>query len=286
MEVAHGAVAVPLAVRLHLGRAAVQVAAQRCGADILHIKGDAVDPDIRPPGRWGTDVDILVRPRDVGILHGALADAGWTVYSSFATGSPFGHAQTYAHDHFGYLDVHRFFPGIERAPSAAFDHLWASRSAKEFGGISCPIPSPDDQAVILILNAARNGGSTSDDMRHLWTDADDEARARRQRQVDLLEAQVAFDAARGEIERHRGARTYRMWRAVSTGGGRLAEWWGRVVAARSIRQKIRLVLRAPLVNTEHLAHRLGRAPTPREVLVEFVARPVRGLAELRGRSRR
>ncbi len=286
METAHGVTAVPLSVRLHLGRAAVQVAAQRCGADILHIKGDAVDRDIRPAGRWGSDVDILVRPRDVATLHRALTDAGWTVYSRFATGSPFGHAQTYTHDHFGYLDVHRFFPGIERTPSTAFDYLWASRSTKDFGGIPCPIPSPDHQAVILILNAARNGGSTSADMRRLWTDADDQSRARLRRQVDILEAHVAFDASRGEIERHRGARTYRMWRAVSTGGGRLAEWWGRVVAARSIRQKIRLVLRAPLVNTEHLAHRLGRAPTAREVFVEFFARPARGVAELRGRSRR
>ena len=36
---------------------------------------------------------------------------------------------------------------------------------------------------------------------------------------------------------------------------------------------MRVIARAPLVNIDHLAHRLGRRPTRREVVVEFFARP-------------
>ena len=55
-------IAIPLGVRLRLGRAAIQTIADQSGADILHIKGDAVDPSLRPRSRVGTDIDVLVRP--------------------------------------------------------------------------------------------------------------------------------------------------------------------------------------------------------------------------------
>jgi len=42
-----------------------------------------------------------------------------------------------------------------------------------------------------------------------------------------------------------------------------------------------LVLRAPRVNTETLAHRLGRAPSRADVAKEFVRRGSRGAGELR-----
>ena len=41
-------VSVPLEVRMLLGRAAVQVIAADAGADLLHIKGNAVDKALRP----------------------------------------------------------------------------------------------------------------------------------------------------------------------------------------------------------------------------------------------
>src|SRR6478736_287123 len=115
-------VAVPLEVRLRFGRAAVQVVADRIGVDVLHIKGDAVDPSLRAT-RTGTDVDILVRPADVSRVDRAIRREGWVLYSTFMYGSPFGHAQTYLHDSWGYLDLHRAFPGIRLDPAAAFDIL-------------------------------------------------------------------------------------------------------------------------------------------------------------------
>ena len=115
---------VPLAVRLHLGRAAIQTVAGRAAVDVLHIKGDAVDETLRPGGQAGTDIDILVRPAHVPVLDSALRSHGWTVYSTFENGSPFGHAQTYAHDVWGYLDLHRLFPGIGLDPAIAFERFW------------------------------------------------------------------------------------------------------------------------------------------------------------------
>ena len=46
-----GTIEVPLEVRLHLGRAAVQTLAQTSGIELLHIKGDAVDPTVRAAGQ-------------------------------------------------------------------------------------------------------------------------------------------------------------------------------------------------------------------------------------------
>ena len=57
-------VSVPLAVRLLLGRAAVQVIAAEVEADLLHIKGNAVDKALRERDAPGADIDVMVRPTD------------------------------------------------------------------------------------------------------------------------------------------------------------------------------------------------------------------------------
>ena len=125
-------VTVPLAVRLLLGRAAVQVIAGDVAADVLHIKGNAVDASLRPREAPGSDIDVMVRPEHVPRLHDALLQHGWVVYSSFVYGSPFGHAQTYRHPDWGYLDLHRMFPGIRLEPERAFDVLWQDRAERDF----------------------------------------------------------------------------------------------------------------------------------------------------------
>ena len=107
---------VPLSVRLRFGHAAVQHLADSLGVDLLHIKGAAVDPSLRPNGYAGTDVDVMVRPDQFSELDPALRAHGWRLYTTFTSGSPFGHAQTYTHDAWGYIDVHRFFPGRRHVP--------------------------------------------------------------------------------------------------------------------------------------------------------------------------
>ncbi len=275
----------PFSVRLHLGRAAVQTIAARGGADILHIKGDAVHPRLRPSLAAGTDIDILVRPAHVGLLDRGLRSEGWRLYSTFENGSPFGHAQTYRHDAWGFVDVHRLFPGIGLEPAAAFARLWAQRETMPFGGVDCPVPAVSAQGAILILNAARTRATDPPDLGAAWDEASDADRDELVRQIDALDARLAFDTAFGRLDEHRSAREYRLWKAISQGGGRAEEWWGRVLAAPDLRARLRVIGRAPLVNVEHLEHELGREPTTGEVIREFLARPLRGLREL-GRRRR
>ena len=278
-------VAVPLDVRLHFGRAAVQVVADRIGAAVLHIKGDAVDPSLRPPN-VGTDVDILVRPADVGPLDRAIRREGWRLYSTFAYGSPFGHAQTYLHETWGYLDLHRSFPGIRLDPSSAFDVLDREGSLIDVVGIPCRVPGIEAQAVLLLLNASRAAGRGNADVAWIWGRASPGDRDRLLRLADELGARVALAAATGDLEQYRGAREYALWKSISDGSSRSAEWWGRIRAASSLRDALAVVARAPRVNIERLTHDLGRAPTRGEVLREFFHRQRRAVAEMRAWARR
>lgn len=274
---------VPLPIRLRLGRAAVQVIADAVGADLLHIKGDAVHDSLRQR-RTGTDIDVLVRPQHVQRLHAALLEHGWTVYSTFEGGSPFGHAQTYGHPTWAYLDVHRLFPGITLDADTAFERLWADRGGMSFGGVVCAVPGLTEQAVILALNAARNRGGA--DLESVWDAADERRRGEIRDAVRALEAETAFAAAIGELEDYRSRRDYLLWKAISQDGTRSQEWWGRIRAARTAREAWRTAARAPLVNVQHLEHTLGHAPSRLEIVREFFARPARGVRDAlrRGRS--
>lgn len=277
-----GEVSVPLSVRVMLARPAVQVIADDAGADILHIKGDAVDRRLRTNPSPGTDVDALVRPSHVPRLDAALRAHGWTVYSTFAYGSPFGHAQTYLHPTWGYFDLHRLFPGIRLDPAAAFDLMWTGRNEIPLTGARGAVPSVEMQATLLVLNDARNGGAGGDPVRQ-WIDEPGLDRRAVDGCVDALHARVAFAAASGELEQYRGAPDYSLWRVITQGGSRSAEWWARIRAAGSVSEALRIASRAPLVNVERLRHELGRSPTRREVVAAFFARPARAMRELRPR---
>lgn len=270
-----GARDIPPWARLALSRAAVQVLADQTGARLLHIKGDAVDPMIRPEARSGTDVDVLADPRSIPALHRTLRAHGWTVYSTFRFGSPFEHAQTYAHDMWGYLDLHRRFPGIGLADQQAFDLLWSERTSRQIAGIDYKAPSIEAQAVLLVLNAARAGRG----MPSFWADFDPSHRTRSEALVGRLQAQVAFATAEGSLEMFRGRRDYLLWKVTAQGGPRIAEWWGRVRAQPTMGQSLRVIAQAPLVNTDRLARRLGHEPSRREVIMEFFARGLRGARE-------
>ena len=272
-------VSVPLSVRLRFGHAAIQHLADEIGVDLLHIKGVAVAPELRPHSSRGSDVDVLVRPEHVRRLDRAMRARGWRLYSTFEYGSPFGHAQTYSHDVWGYVDLHRFFPGIRVAPGRAFSRLWSERDAVELAGVECPVPSLPAQALVLILNAARSVATNRQDIVVAWHDATDERRGEIEDLIAELDARVAFAAATGELERYRGEREYRLWKIVSEGGSRLEEWWARVRAAPTPAEAVRIMARAPLVNVDHLAHRLGRRPTKREIVLEFFSRTARAIGE-------
>lgn len=273
------AVPVPLQVRVRVAHAALNVLASRQTIDVLHIKGAAGDRSLRPEGRGGTDADLLVRPDHTDEFLDALASAGWVSLTSFESDSDFGSSCTLWHDFWGIADVHRFFPGIGASPQYAFERLWRDRQVMEMAGIPCWVPSVPAQAVILVLNAARSQGSRQRDVDAAWHRATPERRRVIAALVADLQAEVAFAAGIGDLERFRGAREYDLWRIESQGGTRIARWRARIKAAPTQREKVVLLLRVPKVNVDHLAVVLGRPPTTRDVVREFFARPARGVSE-------
>lgn len=238
-----------------------------------------MDASFGRDGRGGTDADLLVRPRHADAYLRSLALARWSPLTSFQSDSDFGSSSTLWHNLWGHADVHRFFPGIGAPPEVAFERLWRDRQVKEIAGIPCWVPSISAQAVILVLNAARSQGTRQGDIDVAWVNASPERRREMTELVADLQAEVAFAAGIGELERFRGAREYDLWRIESQGGTRMAKWRARIKAAPTVRDRARLAFRAPLVNTDHVAVILGRPPTRREVVREFFARPARGLRE-------
>lgn len=276
-----GSVDVPSRVRLSLAHAAVQFLADQHSADVLHVKGLALDPSQVWSGRTSSDADVLVRPAHVGRLLDVLKEHGWRVVNTFANASAFEHSATLWHDQWEFLDLHRAFPGIDRDPDRSFELLWRDRGQRVIATVACPVPSVPAQAVLLLLHAARSAGNAraGRDVEQVWRGATPERRAEILRLVDELGAHVAFSVILGELEQHRGAPEYALWKVWSVGGTRLEEWRARVRAAPTLRRKVTVALRSVLVNVEHLELVRHRPVTRGEVLAEFFARPYRGVRE-------
>ncbi|WP_341359340.1 hypothetical protein V5H98_16650 [Georgenia sp. M64] len=272
-------VSVDLRVRVAFGHAVVQHLADRLEIDVLHIKGWAWSPLIRPFVRAGNDADVIVRPASARGLIEEMRAIGWTAHGTFTSGSPFAHATTLTHETWGSVDVHQLFPGIGIDPTEAFDVLWAGCQSVEIAGVACPVPSVPAQVLLLVLNSARGGRGQNTETLGTLASLPSEVMRDCEELVRRLHADVAFAAGTGNLEQFRGARDYSLWRIASQGGTRLQEWTARVRAAPSLRGAAALILRAPLVNVPHLAHVLGRAPTRWDIVKEFFARPLRGLRE-------
>ena len=123
------AVPIDLQARVQLAHAAVQALAEEHGVDLLHVKGPALHASLSRPDRVSSDADVLVRPTQVTAFTDHLRAHGWRLVTDFANGSAFEHAANYHHGHWGYVDVHRVFPGITVEPDAAFELLWSERIA-------------------------------------------------------------------------------------------------------------------------------------------------------------
>lgn len=279
---------VPLQIRTRFGHAAVQHLADEHGLDLLHVKGDALDPTLTHPGRVATDADVLVRPEHLERLIDVCTEAGYRSEGRFATSSPFEHSRALWHPMWGYLDVHRHYPGIGLAPSEAFEQMWAERTTTDIAGTTCQVPSLPAQVAVLVMHAARNpvGGQATRDVDHAWRSADSDVQGLVRRWVAKMDAEVAFAAGTGDLGSLPPSAQRELWQAVTT-DGRVREWRARIAAAPDLRSRVTLALRAPLVNTDHLAKQLGHRPSRVEVARAFVDRSRRGLVELaRGRGRR
>ncbi|GAA1916794.1 nucleotidyltransferase family protein [Nocardioides hwasunensis] len=275
---------IPVAARVHLSHAVVQQLADRGGIDVLHLKGPAVLPGLREPGRHSSDVDVLVRPSHLPLLVTALESIGWEQRTTFATGSVFAHAANWWHDDWGWVDVHLHWPGVTIEPELAFEVFSRDLVQRDIAHRPCPVPNATAQRLILVLHSARSGGTT--DVEHAWGAADtaeqDDVRAL----AAELGAEVALAAGIGELEQHRGHPTYLLWRHFVEGGSRMDEWRARWAAARGARAKTHLLTAAMRVNQDHLRMELGRPPTREEVRAKQRERWRKAAGEVEARVRR
>ena len=199
------------ASRIELTHGVLQRLADRCGADVLHIKGPTVSPELLEHcivndedtviPRGSTDADVLVRPEHLAQFETTLAHHGWHKVVDFHDGSAFGHAANYWHELLGYADIHRQFPGINIAPSPAFQALWTRRQGIDIAHTPIHTPSVTDQRLILLLHAARSGNPNHPDKVRCWDDASDQERQTVRSLARDLDAQVAL----GRRHRRTGA---------------------------------------------------------------------------------
>ncbi len=266
--------AIPPSVRVELAHAAVVELARVAGLDVLVVKGPGMDDSVRFAGRASSDIDVLVRPAHLTAFLGRLVEHDWVARDRFETGSSFEHSQTWFHPVWGDLDVHRFIAGVGLPADRAFDLLWADRTTARLAGQDIPVPSAPAQALVLCLHAARSHGDTraERDIEHAWLGATPHRQNDIRTLVDQFDAHVAWSVLSGDLDRFRGAPTYRLWKVASQGGSRLEEWRARVEAAPTIRAKLRTAGRAVLVNTDSLSMQRGRPLTRREIATDLVRR--------------
>ncbi len=266
--------------RVQLGHAALQWLAERAGIQVLHLKGPALDATLTRGPRLSTDADIWVRPSRIRDFVAALDTYEWSRVTDFGDGSPFEHASTWLHPAWGYVDVHRRFPGM-RDGEETFDRLWADHTLTDIAGRACPVPSLTAQRLILMLHAARGDSPrAAGDMDLAWAEADPEMRHEIRELVADLGAEVGFAAAMGHLDAVRDRPEWALWAAFTRHGSRLGEWRGRFVAARGCRAKAGVLVRSLRVNRAHLEMDRGRPLSRGELVGAYVARLRRAAGEL------
>lgn len=271
----------PWSVGIRFAHAAVQVLADDHGVDLLHIKGPAVDASLLDHERQSIDADVLVRPAHVERLIAAMHEHGWRTQYRFEDGSAFEHASTLVHPVLAPVDVHRRFPGIDADADVAFDRFWEDRHVADLAGVPCAVPSVATQRLLLIIHAARAGRLRHGDIGRAWGAASEGERAAVAEIADAVGAGVALAAGTGRLDEHVGARSYALWRVLSTGDPSRAHLWvARVRAAPTRRAALRTAVRLLVPNRQRMEVSLGRPPTKREVVAAYFSRSRRGAREI------
>jgi hypothetical protein len=136
------------------------------GIDALLLKGPALAHLLYEPGehRAYVDLDLLVAPAHLeqagALLEGlgyrntaerlGIEDVGGVVHADTWL-SPIDAAESHE------LDVHRWLPGAETAPEAAWEALRRHRSAITLAGVQIPVLAREGQALQLATHAAQHG---------------------------------------------------------------------------------------------------------------------------------
>ena len=264
----------PLAARIRLAHAYFQRIADLHSIDILHIKGYAFSQEIYRKGRYSSDADLLVRPSQVDRFVKILLADGWRIQAHFETGSVFEHAMTLYHASWGLTDIHRFFPGLGRHGEyeKAFNRIWAARKTRLIAHRPCTVPSDLDARLIVVLHRARAASRYSADINYLVNRMSYADWQRLKARADELDSVLAYSAAMGGLDQHRGDRDYLLWLSVSQNVPHYVQWLGRLRSAATLCDKLRVLKTIFFVNKDHLAMELGRTPTRAEVLAKFFAR--------------
>lgn len=271
------AAAADVGLLVPLAHGYLQLVANECGFDVLHIKGPAVDDTLswcdehgNPKRRTSFDADVLVRPEHVEPLIAELESRDWRAVLGFEEGSAFGHAMIMAHPFIGGINLHRSWPGFGLDDGAAFELLWQGRSVKSVAHVDCMVPVTDAQRLLLLIHAGRSGGSRPLDVQVCWDAASAQERARVRELARLFDAELALAAGIGELEQFRNDPRYRLWNHFAAGDtGRLDEWAGRWAAASGLGERARVARGFVAVNPDLLRHRVGPHPTTKDYAVEY-----------------
>jgi hypothetical protein len=262
----------PQSLRLQLGHALVEHTARVHKVKLLHIKGYAVEPGLYRRGRDSSDIDVLVHPLDVEGFMEALNTSGWKAVTGFKSGSMFNHAATLWHNTWGYIDVHRKFPGVSAPPSAFFEDLWYSRTTQLIADISCTVPDPRRQALLIILHAGRDSLRGAADVRHLKESLPAEAWRCLESDASNFGADLAFAAATGRLAEFQDHPEHDVWAAVSRGSTRMQLLRARARAARTVPGRLRIIVGGLLPNRDHLRMALQREPKLGDYVTEMQGR--------------
>lgn len=262
----------PVRLRVHLAHATVQAIADEAGADVLHIKGPAADPALRPEPRMSADADVIVRPSHLKRLLRGLKRHGWVKVTSLRSGGLVEHSTNWYHVQLGQLDVHVRFPGIQIEGERAFDQLWRNRSSHQIASRQCRVPGPSAQRLLLLLHAARDIPRYTDDIRIAWEDATEAQRSSVESLARELSAEVALAAATGRLEEYWGRSEYSLWRHYADRKADGVQFRRSAVQAApdGIRfarlRSTRHILSSVVFLAKHLRGQFGRPPSAREVI--------------------
>lgn len=273
-------IVLPAWARLSLAHAVVEYVARDVGVDLLHIKGPATTARFRLAGRTSSDVDVLVRPSHVSRLTVALEAADFEPRTGFESGSIFRHAANLHHRYWGWVDVHRSFPGFGVDASAAFEQLWQRRCTTSIAAYDVQVPSVLDQALLILLHGARDTARGRSDIERVQAALTSRELEQVEGLARRLGAEVAHAAASGDLERFKDRAEHDLWVVASQGGTRLQEWRARFRAATSLPEKAKLFGEVLLANRDHLRMRLGHEPSRAELLRATGHRPVVAAREL------
>jgi hypothetical protein len=277
-----GEAGLPQDMRIRLGHALVEYTARKQKIRLLHIKGYAVDAGLYSAGRRSSDIDVLVHPADVDILLGLLGAGGWKPVTGFKSGSLFQHAATLWHDSWGYIDVHRAFPGVDVPPAEFFDELWESRKARVIADVACTVPASQHQALLIVLHAGRDPERGTSDVSHLRSALSLGAWQGVEIEASRFGAGLALAAATGQLVKHQGHPEHDLWAAVSTGSSRIELLQARARAARSFSSRLKVLMSGLLPNRDHLRMALQREPKAWDYFLEVCGRVGEGATTLIG----